>query len=163
MNKSHTQVIDDELKDLRLRASLLHHKQMQLYQPSSERAEKMRDLTAEVEGSTWAQIRKLKSEHAALQAESVSQTVSRSVAPLSPRSRSPRSRAAGSNERERAQMEVEANLQRQVANLQAENAKLRSSIVWADPDENNQLTYHKLDTENEQIRRDLKHGIEGGG
>ena len=124
-------MVDDELKDLRLRSSLLHMKQMQIYRPSSEEeVQKIGELSAEIEGSTWSQIRKLKAEREAL-------TAPPPKALLSPRSKRPQSpRKRGGvfetlDESGERQMQVEATLQAEVAKLKAENAKLRSLIPAA--------------------------------
>ena len=119
-------VVDDEMRDLRQRASLLHHRQMLIYNPSEARAQKVHDLTAEVEGSTWNMLRQLKSENTTLKAQSASQATARHAAALSPRGRSPRAPVYGN-----AELQVEEVLQRQVAQLQAENARLRSKMEQA--------------------------------
>ena len=133
--RSDTELVDDEVKDLRLRASLLHMKQMQLYRPSNQgEIQKIGELSVAIEGSTWAQIRKLKAERAALAAESsVARQASPSKAPLSPRSKPPPPRKSLVDESEERQMQVEATLQAEVAKLQRENAKLRSSIPAEEP------------------------------
>ena len=119
-------VVDDELKDLRQRASLLHHRQMLIYTPSAEREQKVRELEAEVLGSTWNALRQLKADNVSLKSQSAALSASKHASALSPRGKSPRARAEFSSE-----FQVEEALQRQVAQLTAENERLRSKVAEA--------------------------------
>ena len=120
-------LIDDELKDLRQRASLLHLQQMQLYGGTQGRNALIQDLSKEVYGSTRSAIRALKAENADLRARGVSKMAT-DAHPGTPRS--PRSKGVGgaAEDHEKRQMEIEAALQRQLARLKEENARLRAQI-----------------------------------
>ena len=91
--KFDTNVIEDELKDLRQRASLLHAKQMLLRDPNNlELKQKVREMAQDLEGSTWATIRDLKMENASLKGR-IRCASSQASTPRSPRAKQPESRA----------------------------------------------------------------------
>ena len=126
--KFDTNVIEDELKDLRQRASLLHAKQMLLRDPNNlELKQKVREMAQDLEGSTWATIRDLKMENASLKGR-IRCASSQASTPRSPRAKQPESR-------EQQELAVESSLQEEVAKLRAQNSRLRAKLGAAEADD----------------------------